>query len=452
VVLHHVYSQALDFESPLTRLAAWGRKRRCAALISDGGPKGRFSYLCADPVAVFADAQAKGHDALDQLAALTKTYAIAPHNVGHFSGGIIGVAAFELGLRLEQIEAAPFCVTGATWPDMMAFVFDRVLVFDHHERTLRVFGRGATDAQAKAACQALVAHYLSLPRDDVPIDGALSEAAMQGENSDEAHAQKVATVIEKIHEGALFQANMARSWTGQLKKDIEPIDLFLRLCRDGAAPFGAFFRLDDLCVVSNSPERFIDGDSDGNLLTQPIKGTRPRGHDGISDAALAAALLSSEKDRAENLMIVDLMRHDFAKVAKVGTVKVTALHQLESYAHVHHLVSTVTARLMSGLGLADVLRATFPAGSITGAPKVQAMKLIASMDAPRGPYCGSLFCLDFGGAFQSNVLIRTLAFEYAAQKWHYCTFAGGGIVADSDPVSETEETHTKIATIRAVLD
>jgi para-aminobenzoate synthetase component 1 len=204
-------------------------------------------------------------------------------------------------------------------------------------------------------------------------------------------------------------------------------------------------------VVSNSPERFIEVTAEGQAQTRPIKGTRPRGRTPEEDRSLAEELLASPKDRAENLMIVDLMRNDLARACRPGTVKVEAFCALESYANVHHLVSTVTGRLRPNQGALDLFSAAFPAGSITGAPKIQAMREIARHETPRGPYCGSLFWAGFDGAFDSSVLIRTLAFEEDADGWAFETRAGGGIIADSDPAEEDAEAVAKIAAIRLAL-
>jgi para-aminobenzoate synthetase component 1 len=267
------------------------------------------------------------------------------------------------------------------------------------------------------------------------------------------HEDKVAALVRQIHAGDLFQANLARGWNGRLKTGATPGAVMAALHARGPAPFGGFLTLGDRAILSNSPERFISLNAAGHLETRPIKGTRPRGKTPAEDAVLAAELRASEKDRAENLMIVDLMRHDLSKVAEVGSVRVTALNALESYANVHHLVSTVTAQLMPGKTAADVLAATFPPGSISGAPKVQAMKVIHEMEAARGPYCGSLFFIDAGGAMDSNVLIRTLALEKDDKgRWHVRACAGGGIVADSDPAAERIETETKLSLIKSVLE
>ena len=184
------------------------------------------------------------------------------------------------------------------------------------------------------------------------------------------------------------------------------------------------------------------------METRPIKGTRPRGASAADDARLRAELAASEKDRAENLMIVDLMRNDLGRVAEIGSVAVPALFEVESFAAVHHLVSSITGRLRPGLGPVDLLRATFPAGSITGAPKIRAMEIIDEIEVGRrGPYCGTIAWIGFDGAMDSSVVIRTLVITpetVVAQ-------AGGGIVADSDPAAEYEEMMVKVRPLLAAL-
>ncbi|HAJ02069.1 MAG TPA: chloroperoxidase, partial [Brevundimonas sp.] len=185
--------------------------------------------------------------------------------------------------------------------------------------------------------------------------------------------------------------------------------------------------------------------------TRPIKGTRPRRTDPVADQAEVEALLASAKDRAENLMIVDLMRNDLSRVCVPSSVRVERLFHPESYANVHHLVSTISGRLRPGQGVGQVMAATFPPGSITGAPKHQAMKVIAGHEPPRGPWCGSLLLREGEGRMTASVLIRTLAFEQREERWHWRTQAGAGIVADSDPAAESAEVLSKISAIRRAL-
>jgi len=317
-----------------------------------------------------------------------------------------------------------------------------VLAFDHHKGVVEAYGdrdlaEGWLSAQPPA------------PSDGHPAKTFAAEAEAA------AYERAVADVVARIATGEIFQANVARAWSGRLNPGRQPFEALARLAEQSPAPFAAWFRQDDTAIVSNSPERFLrlTSESDGAVVveTRPIKGTRPRGATPAEDARLAAELLASEKDRAENLMIVDLMRNDLSRVCEPGCVATPELFRVETYANVHHLVSTVTGRLAQGRDAADLLRAAFPPGSITGAPKVQAMRTIALHEGPRGPWCGSLFWAGFDGAMDSSVLIRTIAFDREAQGWRYRTLAGAGIVADSDPVAEREETEAKIAAIARAL-
>jgi para-aminobenzoate synthetase component 1 len=323
-----------------------------------------------------------------------------------------------------------------------------LLAFDQVGRRAWAVGRGATADQAQAAARRALAWL------DVPARPSLPpHAKLQADNPD-AYEAAVSEVTGRIAAGEIFQANIARRWRGRLGERVRPFDLFARLAGESPAPFAAYFRLDDRAVVSNSPERFVQVEARaGRLtaLTQPIKGTAPRGKTSPEDKALAVALAASEKDRAENLMIVDLMRNDLARVCVPGTVKVPKLFAVETFANVHHLVSTVTGELAAGMSATDLLRAAFPPGSITGAPKVQAMRVISSLEAPRGPFFGSILRLEFDGGLDSSVLIRTAAFVREAGGWRVEARAGAGIVADSRPAAERAETEAKISALAAAF-
>jgi para-aminobenzoate synthetase component 1 len=228
-----------------------------------------------------------------------------------------------------------------------------------------------------------------------------------------------------------------------------PFDLYERLRERNAAPFAGLFDVGDAVVASASPERFLRVEA-GAVETRPIKGTRPRGTSADEDGARAAELLHSAKDRAENVMIVDLMRNDLGRVCQYGSVRVPAVCRLESYRYVHHLVSEVRGRLRDGLGPVDLLRAAFPGGSVTGAPKVRAMEIIAELEpSARGPYCGALGYIGFDGTMDTNILIRTFTMSRGWVQFP----VGGGIVADSDPQGEYEETlHKAEGLLRALRE
>jgi hypothetical protein len=273
---------------------------------------------------------------------------------------VVGLGAYELGDRVEHLGLAR-----TDWPDLTCARYPTLLAFDHHVRQVVAVGRGETEAKAKArAADALTWLDATTPDSVEPVGPLCTDLIASDANAYEA---AVAQVVERILSGEIFQANIARAWTGRLAAGVDPFDLFVRLRQQSPAPFSAYWRLPGRALVSNSPERFLKLDPSGAIQTQPIKGTRPRGRDAAEDRALAAELLASDKDRAENLMIVDLMRNDLARVAPPGSVRAPTLFAVESFANVHHLVSTVTARLAPGRGVADLLRASFPPGSITAA-------------------------------------------------------------------------------------
>jgi para-aminobenzoate synthetase component 1 len=244
----------------------------------------------------------------------------------------------------------------------------------------------------------------------------------------------VRRAIDYVHAGDCFQVNVAQRLLHPAA--LPPLELYGRLRARNPAPFAGYFDLGDFALASASPERFVRVQG-GEVETRPIKGTRPRGSTPEEDRRRAEELLRSEKDRAENVMIVDLMRNDLGRVCAWGSVRVAAVCRLESYRTVHHLVSEVRGRLRPGAGPMDLLRAAFPGGSVTGAPKVRAMEVIAELEpTARGPYCGSLGYLGFDGSADTSILIRTFT---AGRGWLQFP-VGGGIVADSTPEGEYAET------------
>lgn len=436
-----------DWRDPAATAAPFAGRPYTLALISDGGPQGRWSYLALDPDRTERLESGEAGDPAGRLRDLLGPRA-APADGPPFQGGVVGLAAYELGARFEPVDLPH----DPDWPDLELVRYPAVLAFDHERREVLAVGRGGDPAEAaRRADQAR--GWLAASAEPVGPAGPLA-ASFEPEASGEAYEAAVADVIARIAAGEIFQANVARSWRGRLRDGVRPFEVFGRLLSGSPAPFAAFLGLPGRALVSNSPERFLSvrwGGGGRTVEARPIKGTRPRRSGPDADAASAAELLASEKDRAENLMIVDLMRNDLARVCAVGSVEAPELFRVESYVNVHHLVSTVHGRLAEGRDLADLLAATFPPGSITGAPKVQAMRVIAAHEPPRGPWCGSLFWAGFDGAFDSSVLIRTAAFVERDGVWAFRTSAGAGIVADSDPIAERRETEAKIAALRRAL-
>jgi para-aminobenzoate synthetase component 1 len=270
------------------------------------------------------------------------------------------------------------------------------------------------------------------------IEGA-EKIGLRSTFTHRGYLNAVERVRDYIVAGDIFQANLSQRFQSGLRE--APFELYQRLRRRNPAPFAAYLDFGDLAVLSASPERFLRLDGERRLIeTRPIKGTRPRGLGPMHDAALGRALAESEKDRAENVMIVDLLRNDLSRVCRPGTVRVPELFALEHHPTVHHLVSTVVGELEPGADAIELIRAAFPGGSITGAPKVRAMEIIAELEPTRrGVYCGSIGYISSTGAMDTSIVIRT----YLALRGQVYFQAGGGIVADSDPELEYRETLDK---------
>ena len=422
----------IAWRDPVEVLAGFAEEPYAFALLS--GARG-WSYVGRAPAEVLT--LRVGGDAARVLRSLLRPPA-RKWEGPPFQGGVIGLASYELGAVVEPSTRQ--ARTG--WPDLAAARYDAVLAFDMDRR--RVFAVGAAADKARGWIETASA---PLRRPPSPLADAFDDLTRA-----EPYAAAVAEVVAAIAQGDLFQANIARRWSGRLAPGATPFHALRRLAVNSAAPFAAYLRLPGRAVVSNSPERFLHVAADGRVRAQPIKGTRPRGASPEADAALAGALLASAKDRAENRMIVDLMRNDLSRVCIPGSVEVESLFALERYANVQHLVSTVRGQLARSRDAFDLFASAFPPGSVTGAPKVQAMLEIARREPPRGPYCGSLFWAGDDGAFDSSVLIRTLALEEEpGGGWRFETRAGAGIVADSDARAEAQEADDKIVAIRQAL-
>jgi para-aminobenzoate synthetase component 1 len=267
------------------------------------------------------------------------------------------------------------------------------------------------------------------------LHGELAEPGMPRE----AYARGFDRIQRYIRDGDCYQVNFAQRFVARVSHDAWT--LYQRMRQDNPAPYGALLEYPFGQVLSSSPEQFL-GLRGGLVQTRPIKGTRPRGDSAGQDMALRAELLSSEKDRAENVMIVDLLRNDLGKVCRPGSIEVPGLFEIESFATVHHLVSTVTGRLREDSDALDLIAACFPGGSITGAPKQRAMQIIDELEPVRREvYCGSVFRLGFDGNLDSSIAIRTALLR--GRELYY--WAGGGIVADSDCQAEYQESLDKAA-------
>jgi para-aminobenzoate synthetase component 1 len=456
---------------------------------------GRYSFLTADPVAVVRSkggeiecldlvARTRRTDRGDPLAVLRAL--IEPHStpavagLPPFQGGAAGFVSYDWGLTLERLPAPRYDDLGL--PDVVMAIYDWVLAWDHAQSRAWLISTGIPESSAArasraAARAAIVLGYLadgaapshrhsapwhrhsarSHSRTDAPSDNRTVPPSprvdtlwwspsleLRSSFTREAYLAAVERVREYIFAGDIFQANLSQRFEATLR---QPAWDFYRCLRErNAAPFAAYVDFPEAQIVSASPERFLRVDASRHVETRPIKGTRPRGVGPEHDAALGQALAESAKDRAENLMIVDLMRNDLSRVCAPGTIRVSELFSLEHYATVHHLVSTVVGELAPGADAIDLLRASFPGGSITGAPKLRAMEVIAELEpSRRGVYCGSIGYWSLTGELDTSIAIRTALLQ--DDRIYFS--AGGGIVADSDPEQEYLETLDKA---RAMID
>jgi para-aminobenzoate synthetase component 1 len=422
--------RALHWVEPLAVAAGLAGRDGALCLLSDPAVPASRSFVAADPDAVLVEDRVEGglFEAL---------------NATGYEAGVVGLAGYDAGAR------AATGARDAVWPDLMLARYPALLAFDHDEGRLSAVGWGEDEASAEAACAQAEGWLAGAVAPAIPPAPA---SELTAEALDQTYLDAVADVVARIRAGDLFQANIARGWTAELNAGADPFDVFVRLTAGGGAPYGAFWRMGQRALVSNSPELFLTLNAETRRVeTRPIKGTRGRDADAMRDAENAAELTASVKDRAENLMIVDLMRNDLSRVCVPGSVAVDRLFALESHPTVHHLVSTVSGVLEPDARAADLLEVAFPPGSITGAPKHQAMTVIADHEPPRGAWCGSLFVLDEVSNLSASVLIRTATFERAEGVWRVRTQAGAGIVADSDPASELRETEVKISALRRAL-
>jgi para-aminobenzoate synthetase component 1 len=423
----------LPWQEPAGLFAALGDRPGIAFLDSaaEGDPRSSTSYIAVDPVEEVRLATASMDEALAALRRLHQP--MTAQGPLPFTGGLIGLLAYDAGPSALGVTSRH--PPDPELPALIVRRYDLVLGFDHATKRAWGFARPRDAIGAQERLDRLLA----------PPDTALSAvqaADWHEETSPAQHHRMIGSVLDYIAAGDIYQANISTRFTAPRPTGFSAPAAYLALRARTPAPFASYLDLGEGCaLLSASPERFVQCDAEGRVETRPIKGTAPRAADPEEDRRNGEALAASAKDRAENLMICDLLRNDLSKVAEEGSVTVSQVAKLEGFASVWHLVSAVHARLRAGEDAVALLAATFPGGSITGAPKRRAVEIIDEIElSGRGPFFGIVFALGGDGAMDSMIVIRSIA----TTPTRLLARAGGGIVADSDPAGEYAELRAKI--------
>lgn len=418
------------------------------------GENARFDILAADPFITlqtrgqntviesrFAAQWTSSEDPFILLQQLLEQYR-CPATDLPFCGGAIGYFGYDLGRRIENLPA--LAVDSEQIPEMAVGIYDWAIVNDHQQQQCWLVSF-AMSAETRHNWPDLLRRLQHLPRPEPATFKVSGELRCNMDQS--AYQSAFKKIKHYITEGDCYQVNLAKRF--EIDAEGDPWIAYQQLRKQNAAPFSAFLSTPEVSVLSSSPERLLRV-KNHQVETKPIKGTRPRDlQDEKRDRLLARELQDSVKDRAENVMIVDLLRNDLGKVCEPGSISVPTPFALESFATVHHLVSTITGTLASDQDAVGLLRACFPGGSITGAPKLRAMEIIEELEPQRrGVYCGSVAYIGFDGNMDSNITIRTLVFsDHRLRFW-----AGGGIVTDSEMHAEYQEVGDKAAAMLALVE
>ncbi|MCH4091721.1 anthranilate synthase component I family protein [Acetobacter sp.] len=441
----------LPWVDPWTALQTWKTAPWIAFLDSGGTPaaspgdeRARWSFLCVEPCETLVSSQGKvvrngrhvTGDAWRHLKDMHARLQSVESADLPFSGGLVGLTSYAAGMALEGVVSRHRTET----PEILAASYDTVFAFDRLERRCFRVGNSALSLSAY---------------ENVPMSSATARVHFQPDMEREQWISAVREVVRLIGEGDIFQANLTLRWQADEPSGFDDLAVYGLLRQGSPAPFGAFLRgctgLDTaspFSLLSASVERFLSLSPEGLVETRPIKGTAPLGSNAAETLRLAEQLRRDGKENAENLMITDLMRNDIGRVCDIGSVSVPQLCAVEPFAHVQHLVSCVQGHLKSSLDAFDLLRATLPPGSVTGAPKKRAMEIIDQIElSARGAYCGSVFRIGREGAMDSSVVIRSV--ERCDGRLRIGV--GGGITWLSDPEREYDEMRLKGAALLKVF-
>ena len=433
----HFQTRKLNGELNLEKLHQFNPERYPFLLKSTAaGPLGNFDILFAFPEKTLEKhAEDSDYNFLDELHTWWQQEKLET-NIDNqdwpFTGGWFVYLSYELAAEIEPVLDLPSLPMGE--PIAMAVRCPAAVIYDHDKQQFTAIAETESrEVLDQIDSDAVEANKLADIADTAITIHQVEEA------DEQPYLQQVETVKQYIVDGDIFQANLSRPWQLDIDDNVSDVTIFNRLANANPGSFAVLAKLPNSTVISSSPERLVSV-HDKSIQTRPIAGTRPRSDNASEDSALASELMAHPKEQAEHIMLIDLERNDLGRICIPGSIRVNELMTLESYQHVHHIVSNVTGLIRDDVSPADVIRAVFPGGTITGCPKVRCMQILAELEQqPRGAYTGSIGYINRNGDMDLNILIRTLVRRGSEISFR----AGGGIVADSDPVHELNETRAK---------
>jgi para-aminobenzoate synthetase component 1 len=420
---------------------------------------GRYSFFAMNPVQVLSSKKGQIQwngqtwlgNPFDHLQAILQSFSCAHRmDLPPWQGGVAGFFSYDLLHHLEEVPA--HANDDCAFPDLMLGVYGTVVAFDHEQKQAWIIGSGYPEITDEARFNRATFEIAQLEKQLCSLPQTITARALiedvQSAFTQHDYEAQIQTIIDYIVAGDIYQANMSRRWMCELPKTHDDWSLYQHLRAHNPAPFSAFLNFDPIRILSSSPERFLSL-LNRQVETRPIKGTRKSYPDHPEmDRRMLNDLQNNLKDRSENMMIVDLLRNDLSRVCEPHSVHTPKILHIETYATVHHLVSVVTGTLEPAYDAVDLIKATFPGGSITGAPKIRAMEILAELEPhTRGPYCGSIGYIGFSQAMDLNIIIRTFCINHNTLTFQ----TGGGIVSDSRPNDEYQETEAKAAALLHVL-
>ncbi len=407
---------------------------------SRGNKRNRFSILFYKPKFLIKKEKENNVNFLNEFDRLWKSEnlnqekTIINKKTIPFTGGWFVYLGYEMASEVEpklKIPKSPFA-----FPTAFAARVKSAIIFDHIDREFFIISE---DSEGWKEDFKEIEDHLNFKKKKNKKKKTSGSVEILTRGSIKEHQEQVRACIEYIYQGEIFQANLSRLWSFKIKNNLSEIEIYKQLRKKNPSPFSGLVIYEDSSIISSSPERLVS--VEGNLLqTRPIAGTRPRGFSGLTDIELSKELINSSKEKAEHLMLVDLERNDISRVCKPGTVSVDEMMIIESYAHVHHIVSNICGKKLKNITPGKIISAVFPGGTITGCPKVRCMEILGELErVGRGPYTGSFGYITHSGNMDLNILIRSILKENNK----LFVRAGGGIVADSIPENETLETEAK---------